>query len=251
MFPSSRWRPGSTRSGTRIPTAELPETEIHDDDPALILYTSGTTGRPKGAVHTHGNVGALLAMTFFHGARGFMVRPPPADALPTCQLMTSPLFHVSGLHTGAIAFMATGTRSVWLVGKFDPLTAAKVIEQERCTGWSITETVLHRMVNHPDIAKYDISSLRQIGGGGSPVSPSLQRRAREAFPNAGASMGLGYGLTECTALATVCSGPGADRPSAVVREAAADGAARDPRLRDRRRAARKAPRARSASARPG
>jgi acyl-CoA synthetase (AMP-forming)/AMP-acid ligase II len=188
------------------PDALLPETEIHDDEPALILYTSGTTGRPKGAVHTHGNIGALLAMTFFHGTRGFMLRPPTADALPTCQLMTSPLFHVSGLHTGAIAFMATGTRSVWLVGKFDPLTAARVIEQERCTGWSITETVLHRMVNHPEIDKYDISSLRQIGGGGSPVSPSLQRRARDSFPNAGASMGLGYGLTECTALATVCSG---------------------------------------------
>jgi acyl-CoA synthetase (AMP-forming)/AMP-acid ligase II len=186
--------------------AELPETEIHDDEPALILYTSGTTGRPKGAVHTHGNIGALLAMTFLHGARGFVLRPPPPDALPTCQLMTSPLFHVSGLHTGAIAFMATGTRSVWLTGRFDPLTAARVIEQERCTGWSITETVLHRMVNHPEIGRFDISSLRQIGGGGSPVSPSLQRRTRETFPNAGASMGLGYGLTECTALATVCSG---------------------------------------------
>jgi acyl-CoA synthetase (AMP-forming)/AMP-acid ligase II len=188
------------------PDAPLPETDIHDDDPALILYTSGTTGRPKGAVHTHGNIGSLLVMTFFHGARGFMSRPPPPDALPTCQLMTSPLFHVSGLHTGAIAFMATGTRSVWLVGRFDALTAAKVIEQERCTGWSITETVLHRMVNHPEIDRFDISSLRQIGGGGSPVSPSLQRRTREMFPNAGASMGLGYGLTECTALATVCSG---------------------------------------------
>jgi acyl-CoA synthetase (AMP-forming)/AMP-acid ligase II len=188
------------------PDAELPDIEIHDDEPALILYTSGTTGRPKGAVHTHGNVGALLAMTFFQGARVFMLTPPKPDALPTCQLMTSPLFHVSGLHTGAIAFMATGIRSVWLTGKFDPLIAAKVIEQERCTGWSITETVLHRMVNHPDIGKFDVSSLRQMGGGGSPVSPSLQRRARELFPNAGASMGLGYGLTECTALATVCSG---------------------------------------------
>jgi long-chain acyl-CoA synthetase len=188
------------------PDAELPTGAIHEDDPALILYTSGTTGRPKGAVHTHGNVGALLAMTFFHGARGFMLRPPPADALPTCQLMTSPLFHVSGLHTGAVAFMASGTRSVWLIGRFDPLIAARVIEQEKCTGWSITETVLHRMVNHPEIDQFDISSLRQIGGGGSPVSPSLQRRTREIFPNAGASMGLGYGLTECTALATICSG---------------------------------------------
>ena len=188
------------------PDASLPDQPIAEDDPAIILYTSGTTGRPKGAVHSHRNVGALIAMTFFHGLRNMIVRPPAPHAAPVCQLMTSPLFHVSGLHTGAVAFVASGTKSVWLTGRFDPVLAARTIERERITGWSITETILHRFVNHPDVASFDLSLVRQVGGGGSPISASLQARTREVFPNAAASMGLGYGLTECTALATINAG---------------------------------------------
>ncbi|HEX5616309.1 MAG TPA: class I adenylate-forming enzyme family protein [Acidimicrobiia bacterium] len=188
------------------PDAPLPDQPIAEDDPAIILYTSGTTGRPKGAVHSHRNVGALIGMTFFHGLRNMIVRPTPPDAAPVCQLMTSPLFHVSGLHTGAVAFVASGTKSVWLTGRFDPVLAARTIERERVTGWSITETILHRFVNHPDVATFDLSLVRQVGGGGSPISASMQARTREVFPNAAASMGLGYGLTECTALATINAG---------------------------------------------
>lgn len=183
--------------------APLPDQPIGEDDPAIILYTSGTTGRPKGAVNSHRNVGALLGLNFFHGLRNLLVRPPAPDAPPTCQLMTSPLFHVSGLHNGAIAFLLGGVKSVWLQGRFDPAVAMRVIEQERCTGWSFTETVLHRLVNHPDVGRYDLSTVRQIGGGGSPIAASLQERAREVFPNASRSLGLGYGLTECSALATL------------------------------------------------
>ena len=95
---------------------------------------------------------------------------------------TSPLFHVSGLHSAAMMMLATGTKSVWLIGRFDPAVAMQVIERERCTGWSFTETLLHRMVNHPDVGKYDLSSVRTVGGGGSPVAPSLLERTREVFP---------------------------------------------------------------------
>lgn len=187
--------------------AQLPDVPIVEDDPAVVLYTSGTTDRPKGVVNSHRNVIALLGLNFFHGVRMIMVNPPAPDDAPNCQLMTSPLFHVSGLHNGAIAFLLGGVKSVWLTGRFDPVVAMKVIERERITGWSFTETVLHRLVNHPDVGRYDLTSVRQCGGGGSPISPSLQARAREVFPSSRNKMGVGYGLTECSALATLNSGP--------------------------------------------
>jgi acyl-CoA synthetase (AMP-forming)/AMP-acid ligase II len=185
------------------PDAPFPDTPIAEDDPALILYTSGTTGRPKGAVNTHRNIAAFVSLNFFSGARMLMLNPPAPGALPTCQLMTNPLFHVSGLHAGAVMLLAGGVKSVWLTGRFDGATAMRTIEEHKCTGWSFTETVLHRLVNHPDVGSYDLSSIRQVGGGGSPISPSLQARTREVFPNAATSMGIGYGQTECAALATM------------------------------------------------
>ncbi|MFN8037428.1 MAG: class I adenylate-forming enzyme family protein [Acidimicrobiia bacterium] len=193
------------------PDAALPDVPIAEDDPALMLYTSGTTGRPKGAVHSHRNVIALLGLNFFHGLRMMMVDPPRADEPPNCQLMTSPLFHVSGLHNGAVAFLLGGVKSVWLPGRFDPAVALAVIDREQVTGWSFTETLLHRLLHHPDVAKYDLSSVRQCGGGGSPISAALQRRAREVFPRARASLAVGYGLTESSALASINVGEELER----------------------------------------
>jgi acyl-CoA synthetase (AMP-forming)/AMP-acid ligase II len=192
------------------PDAPFPDVDVHEDDPALILYTSGTTGRPKGAINTHRNVAAYLMLAFFNGAKAAMLAPPRGrddpPALPPCQLVSSPLFHVSGLHSAAIMMLAAGLKSVWLMGRFDPAVAMRLIERERCTGWSFTETVLHRLVNHPDVGKYDLSSIKTVGGGGSPVAPSLLERTREIFPNASHTLGIGYGQTECAALATINNG---------------------------------------------
>jgi acyl-CoA synthetase (AMP-forming)/AMP-acid ligase II len=192
------------------PDASFADVDVQEDDPALILYTSGTTGRPKGAINTHRNVAAYLMLNFFNGAKAAMLAPPPGPddppPRPPCQLVSSPLFHVSGLHSAAVMMLATGLKSVWLMGRFDPAVAMRTIERERCTGWSFTETVLHRMVNHPDVGKYDLSSIKTVGGGGSPVSPSLLERTRQVFPNASHSVGIGYGQTECAALATLNNG---------------------------------------------
>ncbi len=183
---------------------------VEEDDPAIILYTSGTTGRPKGAINTHRNMASYLMLNFYNGAKAAMLAPAPGPddppPLPPCQLVSSPLFHVSGLHSAAVMMLATGLKSVWLMGRFDPAVAMQVIERERCTGWSFTETVLHRMVNHPDVAKFDLSSIKTVGGGGSPVAPSLIERTRRVFPNARHSVGIGYGQTECAALATLNNG---------------------------------------------
>ena len=187
--------------------ATLPDQPIGEDDPAVILYTSGTTGRPKGAVNTHRNVGAFLSANFFSGARTMMTSPPPPpDLPPNCSMVTSPLFHVSGLHAAAVMAVAVGLRTVWLTGRFEPTTAMRVIESERVTAWGFTGTVLHRLVHHPDIADYDLSSLRTLGGGGSPIAPSLQEQAKKVMPQLRFTMSIGYGSTETAALLTSNTG---------------------------------------------
>jgi long-chain acyl-CoA synthetase len=186
--------------------ATLPAVDVAEDDPAVILYTSGTTGRPKGVVHSHRNVLALVDANTFHGARLHLASPPPPGAAPPCVLVTSPLFHVSGLHSAAVSCLANGTRSVWTMGRFDAATALRMVERERVTAWGYTATLLHRMVHHPDVGSFDLSSVRQLGGGGSPIAPQLQARAREVFAGARRTFGVGYGLTECTALATLAAG---------------------------------------------
>jgi long-chain acyl-CoA synthetase len=204
--------------------AGLPETPIHEDDPATILYTSGTTGRPKGAVNTHRNIAALVRVQIFHGVRA-MIRaasqrapgetpPPPADSA----LVTTPLFHVSGLYAGVVTLLATGVKSVWTTGRFDPVAVMRLIERERVRTWGPMGTMLHRVVNHPEVGRYDLSSVTQIGSGGAPMPPALLERMRAVFPNARRSMGVGYGLTEGTALATLNAGEELDAyPESVGR----------------------------------
>ncbi|MCP4004140.1 MAG: acyl--CoA ligase [bacterium] len=190
------------------PNAELPETAIDEDDPASILYTSGTTGRPKGAVASHRNLIAALGLQFLHGLRAMLLAAErgiqaSGPRRPTCVLVTSPLFHVSGLYTGALMMLASGSKTVWRSGRFDPVDVMRLVEKEEVTNWSPMGDMAHRVLNHPDLAKYDLSSLIGIGSGGAPLSADLMQRIRKQFPVAGAGMGTGYGLTESGAIATI------------------------------------------------
>lgn len=190
------------------PDSALPEQAIVESDPAVILYTSGTTGRSKGVVHTHGNMTNMLMVAFFHGARLMAANPKQMELpqLPNTILVTSPLFHVSGLHCAAMTGLAGGAKTVWPMGRFDPGAILAIIERERVTGWGYTATMLNRLLSHPNVEKYDLGSLRSVGGGGSPISASLLAKAREVFPQCSHTMGVGYGLTEGTAFATLNAG---------------------------------------------
>lgn len=182
--------------------ASLCTEPIAEDDPACILYTSGTTGRPKGVVNSHRNIVALIGIQIFHGLRTLQCRNMAPPEAPT-SLVTSPLFHVSGLYAGAVIALATGIKSVWMKGRFDPIRAMQLIQDEGVTNWGPMNTVAYRFVNHPRVGDYDLSSLTSVGSGGAPMAKELQDRLRQVFPSAGDSTALGYGLTECTALATL------------------------------------------------
>lgn len=203
--------------------ATLSQTPIAEDDPAILLFTSGTTGRPKGALHSHRNVVALLGVQFFHGARLMKLRErsegPAAPRRETnaaahpqepsqpepqhCRLVSNPLFHVSGLHASLIAHLAGGVKSVWTTGRFSAEAVLRAMQAERVNGWGPQGSMAYRVLQCPDRQDYDVSSVTSIGCGGAPVTPEIQAALREAFPNAVQGLAVGYGQTECTALATM------------------------------------------------
>ncbi|MGO8875713.1 MAG: class I adenylate-forming enzyme family protein [Acidimicrobiales bacterium] len=202
------------------------ETPLTEDDSAVIFYTSGTTGRSKGAVSTHRSMLANLQNTFFIGAKGAMAAMasgeggsvlPTNDGGQTVGMLTSPLFHVSGCHSNLVVSLAAGIRLVIPPGRFDPEAVMATIERERVAIWSAVPTMIWRVADDPRRHDYDLSSVTSIAYGGSPSAGELQRMVRETFPNVN-SIGNAYGLTETSSVATVNTGAEArERPDSVGR----------------------------------
>ena len=182
--------------------ASLPDVEIAVDDPAAILFTSGTTGRPRGAIQTHRNFFAYLTCAFMIGARQFVRFPGESMDVGGPTLACSPLFHVSGLHACAVMAVGAGFNHLWTTGRYDPEKILRLTEEHGIARWSGVTTQVWRLVEHPRLNDYDVSSVVSIGGGGSMWSPELQEICRTALPHARTSVTIGYGLTESSGLAT-------------------------------------------------
>ncbi|MER5643816.1 class I adenylate-forming enzyme family protein [Streptosporangium sp. NPDC002524] len=186
----------------------LPPVELSPEDPATIFYTSGTTGRPKGALGSHRNLGQS-PMTVAYGLYRAVIKagkdPGDAAGQRRVTLLTVPLFHVTGCFAVMTTTMFTGGGLV-LMYKWDPGRALELIERERITGLTGVPTNVWQLLSHPDLDKYDISSLSGLGYGGAPAPPKLLERITEQLPNRAPSNG--YGMTETTALAI--SNAGAD-----------------------------------------
>lgn len=198
---------------TFAPQCPLPDTPIAEDDPTLILFTSGTTGRPKGALVSHRALAGFVKVQTYQGLERMLIAARsgelPADApppLPPCSLVTVPLFHLSGLYAAVIMMLSQGAKTVYRTGRFDPEGVLQSIERESVTLWSALGSSGSQVIAHPALDQYDLSSIRNIGFGGAPTSPDLQRRMGEAFPNARGNIGLGYGLSESGGMGTTIGG---------------------------------------------
>ena len=182
--------------------APLPDCEIAPDDAAAILFTSGTTGRPRGAIQTHRNFFAYLSCAFMIGARQFVRFPGESMDVGGPTLASSPLFHVSGLHACAVMAVGAGVNHLWTTGRYDAEKILRLTAEHGIARWAGVTTQLWRLVEHPRLHDYDTSSVTSIGGGGSVWSPELQEICRTALPHARTSVTIGYGLTESSGLAT-------------------------------------------------
>lgn len=190
--------------------AELPTADVDEDDPAVILFTSGTSGRPKGALHSQRN---LLAVVDYHRFSDAMVATMYGrsydDAVPSDSryLLTSPLFHIASLHNLTVPRLATGSAVVMTEGGFDVDKVFGLIERERVTNWGAVPTMASRMLDHEGTDRYDLSSLTAFALASAPSSPAFKQRLREKFPFAQQALVDSYGLTECsTAIAVATAG---------------------------------------------
>jgi long-chain acyl-CoA synthetase len=189
---------------------ELPETEVGARDLATILYTSGTTGNPKGAMASHRNHVTNLMNTLLGGAIARTVAglPTPAAPDPTLPqpgaLQTFPFFHIGGL-SGLYIGAATGAKLA-LMYKWSPLDGVRLIETHRLTSVAGVPIVVRQLLESAHGAGAAMDSLVGVASGGAPVPPDLIRRIGEQF-QAKASPGNGYGLTETTSAVIANGGP--------------------------------------------
>ena len=180
----------------------FPDTAIDANDPAMILYTSGTTGLPKGVMSTQLNVLSAIS-TWLVLVSAIAVLEGTAEKEPEQQLgvlLALPLFHVTGLNSMFLLSLAIG-RKVVMMRKWDVDEALELIQAERITHFNGVPTMSMELMNHPRLGEYDLSCLMDVSSGGAARPAEHVLTLAERFP--GASPSAGYGLTETNAVGCV------------------------------------------------
>jgi long-chain acyl-CoA synthetase len=195
---------GEANSWSGLPDIALPDVAIDQDDDATIFYTSGTTGKPKGALGTHRGVNSNILTAACAGARRFLRRGemPPApdpDGPQRSSLISVPFFHVTGCFAVLNPSLFAGAKLV-MMHKWDAVRAFELIEREKIQSAGGVPTIAWQLIEHPARANYDLSSLESVAYGGAPSAPELVRRLSETFPKS--QPGQGWGMTETCATVT-------------------------------------------------
>ncbi|NKI21482.1 long-chain fatty acid--CoA ligase [Paenibacillus dendritiformis] len=175
--------PWAEAMGAAIGARPVPETA--GSDLAVLPYTSGTTGQPKGCMHTHKSVQANVIATAFWGAL------TPESIV----LSTLPLFHVTGMVHGMHTPIYMGAAIVMMT-RWDRNTAARLIEDRKCTHWTGISTMIIDFLANPQLPRYDLSSLIAITGGGAGLPEAVGEKLHQAT---GIRFVEGYGLSETMA----------------------------------------------------
>ena len=198
---------GRTADWASLPALDLPKVDFAPDDDATIFYTSGTTGHPKGALGTHRNaISTLLARPYgmsVAALRRGETPPAPDPNVQKSALLSVPYFHVTGCFSTMIPCFFFGLKLVTM-RRWDVGEALKVIEAEKISGAGGVPTIAWQLIEHPDFAKYDTSSLENFAYGGAPAAADLVRRLKGAAP--GATLVTAWGMTETSAPFTVVYG---------------------------------------------
>lgn len=183
--------------------------QLEPEDPAMILYTSGTTGKPKGALSYHRNITQVLMNFEFHATQSAMTNGEAIEKMmtsgfPSKSLLAVPLFHVSGLYAQFLLSLRGG-RAIHMMYKWDPTKALALIESERITTLSAAPSMVLDLLDHADFDSTDTASLMIASGGGAASPPRMLQLIKEKI--ASPYPGSGYGLTETNA--SCCSVTGA------------------------------------------
>jgi long-chain acyl-CoA synthetase len=177
----------------------LPNVAIAPDDAATIFYTSGTTGKPKGALGSHRNLLTNGLSSAYSGAATVLRRGDPLpEPSVRAALVVIPMFHVTACSASMIPTIQAGHKIVFL-HKWDTVKAFEIIEREKINATGGVPFIAWQLIEHPDREKYDLSSIDAISYGGAPSAPELVSKIHEIF---GAFPGNGWGMTETMATVT-------------------------------------------------